>query len=65
MAKRLLLYAGCKYNRRPIITSNEYPCRPSRYKDTGYKYNKGPATSSKYLWRPSSARADYLYLGGR
>ena len=48
MARRFLLYAGRKHNRGPIITGSEYPYRLFRYKDTSYKYNKGPVTSSKY-----------------
>ena len=65
MARRLLLYTGCEYNKRPIITDSKYLYRPSRCKDTGYKYNRGPTTGSKYLWKPFSTKADYLYLGRR
>ena len=50
MARRLLFYAGRKYNRGPIITGSEYLCRLSRYRDTGYKYSRGPIiTGNKYL----------------
>ena len=49
MARRLFFHASCEYNKRPIITSNKYPYRPSGCKDTNYKYNRGPATGSEYL----------------
>jgi hypothetical protein len=50
MARRLLLYTSRKYNRGPVITGSEYPCRPSRRRDTSCKYSRGPViTSSKYL----------------
>ena len=49
MARRLFLYTGCKHNRGPVIANSKYLYRPSRCKDTGYKYNRGLAVSSKYL----------------
>ena len=49
MARKLLLYAGCEYNKGPIIAGSEYLYRLFKYKDTSYKYNKGPTTSSEYL----------------
>jgi len=50
MARRFFFYAGRKYNKRLIIISSEYLYRPFRYKDTSYKYSKGPIiTGSKYL----------------
>jgi len=50
MAKKTLFYAGCEYNKRPIIIGSEYLYRFSRYKNIGCKYNRGPViTGSKYL----------------
>jgi len=50
MARRLLFYTSCKYNKKPIIISSKYLYKPFRYKDINYKYNRGSViTSSKYL----------------
>ena len=50
MAKRLLFYASCKYNKEFIIIDSEYLYRLFRYKDISYKYSKGLViTGNKYL----------------
>ena len=49
MVRRFLLYTSCEYNRGPVVTSNKYLYRPSKYRDISCKYNRGPTTNSKYL----------------
>jgi len=66
MARRLLFYISCEYNKGPIVTGNEYLYRPFGYKDTSHEHSRGPAiTGSEYLWRPSGTSADHLNLRGR